>query len=269
MATKIHTVFTTGALLLLACHNQTQQLELPATNYKDIHSYADAAKARVSHLDLDLRVDFTRKVLEGSARYKLICPGRPEEVIFDTYGLDISSVECDGRALQYETGKKDAILGSPLKIRLDGSDHVTIHYRTTSEARALQWLEPGQTAQKTALFLFTQSQAILARTWLPCQDSPGIRFTYNAKIKVPEGFLALMSADNPDSLNSEGVYRFTMDKAIPSYLLALAAGVMSFSPVGARTGIYTEPVMLEKCRHEFAELEKMLQTAESLYGRYE
>jgi leukotriene-A4 hydrolase len=145
---------------------------------------------------------------------------------------------------------------------------VIIHYQTSPGAEAVQWLEPSQTAGKAQPFMFTQSQAILARSWVPCQDSPNIRFTYDAEVRTPKEFIALMSASNPHQKNSSGVYSFRMDQPIPSYLLALTVGDIGFKAVSARAGIYAEPAILEKAAWEFADLEKMVAGAEDLYGKY-
>src|SRR5690606_16459222 len=118
-------------------------------------------------------------------------------------------------------------------------------------------------------FLFTQSQAILARSWVPIQDSPGIRFTYEAKVTVPSNLLALMSAENPQEKNDDGVYHFKMDKPIPAYLLALAVGDLTFEAIDERTGVYAEPDMIEKAAYEFAETGNMLEASEDLYGPYQ
>ena len=142
-----------------------------------------------------------------------------------------------------------------------------VAYRTHPAAAALQWLQPDQTAG-AAPFLFTQSQAILARTWLPCQDSPGIRFTYEATVQVPPHLLALMSAENPRQLAPDGRYHFRMAQPIPAYLMALAVGDLRFEPLGTRVGIYAEPATLPAAVHEFVDLEAMVAAAEQLYGPY-
>lgn len=117
-------------------------------------------------------------------------------------------------------------------------------------------------------FLFTQSQAILARTWVPCQDRPGVRFTYGAKVKVPKGMLALMSASNPTQKSEDGIYEFSMPQPIPSYLLALGAGDLAFIELGERSGVYAEPEMVRNAAFEFSQTEDMISRAEYLYGPY-
>jgi len=146
---------------------------------------------------------------------------------------------------------------------------VNIKYITSPDAEALQWLTPQQTAGKKHPFLFTQSQAILARSWVPCQDSPGIRFTYEANVLVPADLLALMSASNPREKNDQGNYHFEMKQPISSYLLALAVGDLTFKTISDRSGVYAEGSVIEKAAWEFADLEKMIASAEELYGPYQ
>ena len=239
----------------------------------DPHSHAGASPVRVAHLALDLSVDFASRTLTGTATWQLANPAAGTEVVLDTRDLTIERVEnLDGAGQAVRTtfrlGPADAVLGQALHVALTPeTTALRIHYRTAPTAAALQWLAPGQTAG-TQPFLFTQSQAILARTWLPCQDSPGIRFTYEARVRVPAHLLALMSAENPQQRNSSGEYRFRMAQPIPAYLMALAVGDLAFAPLSPRTGIYAEPATLPLATHEFADLENMVAAAEQLYGPY-
>ena len=247
---------------------------LPATAPSaDPHSHAGASPVRVRHLALDLVVDFDRRELTGTATWQLANPGAGAEIVFDVRDLAITAVETVNGAgakapTAYTLGPADPVLGQALRVRLaPGSAAVRVAYRTAPAAAALQWLAPAQTAG-TQPFLFTQSQAILARTWLPCQDSPGIRFTYEATVCVPPHLLALMSAENPGRLAADGRYRFHMAQPIPAYLMALAVGDLAFAPLSDRTGIYAEPATLAGAVHEFADLERMVAAAEDLYGPY-
>ncbi|MFD2719990.1 M1 family metallopeptidase [Hymenobacter monticola] len=240
----------------------------------DPHSFASRSPVRAKHLALALAVDFDSHTLSGSATWQLAEPGAATEVVFDTRDLTIESVEAldaygAATAANFTLDSvADPVLGQALSVALTPAmTAVRIHYRTSPTAAALQWLAPEQTAG-TQPFLFTQSQAILARTWLPCQDSPGIRFTYEATVRVPAHLLALMSAENPQQLRASGEYRFRMTEPIPAYLMALAVGDLAFEPLSHRTGIYAEPATLPTATHEFADLEKMVAAAEELYGPY-
>ena len=239
----------------------------------DPHSYAGSSPVRTHHLALDLRVDFDSRTLAGSATWHLTPAEAATEVVFDTRDLAIENVEhlrVDGSVhpAEFSLDAPDPTLGQALRVALSAETAaVRIHYRTAPTAAALQWLLPSQTAGIQP-FLFTQSQAILARTWLPCQDSPGIRFTYEAQVRVPAHLLALMSAENPQQLNANGEYHFRMSQPIPAYLMALAVGDLAFAPLSNRTGIYAEPATLPVANHEFADLEHMVAAAEELYGPY-
>lgn len=247
--------------------NGTQQFQ---ANLMDPHSHARPADAAAKHLDLDVEVDFEKKQIRGSATYTIELKGEADKIIFDVRDIDILSVTNGSDSLAYTLGESVDYMGAPLEISTPpGTKKVAIRFATRPGAEALQWLEPSQTAGKEKPFLFTQSQAILARTWLPCQDSPGIRFTYSAKVKVPKDLLAVMSATNPQAKNAEGVYSFEMEHPIPAYLMALSVGDLAFQSLGERTGVYAEPSMLEASAYEFADVEKMLVAAEELYGPYQ
>jgi len=196
--------------------------------------------------------------------------------VLDTRGLIVEVVQlgeaADGLAATYHLTPADVVLGQALRIGVPaGTGAVRVSYRTLPEAAALQWLAPAQTAGAHP-FLFTQSQAILARTWLPCPDSPGLRFSYEAKVEVLGAergqLLALMSAENPQATAADGRYAFRQPQPVPAYLLALAVGRLDFAALGERTGIYAEPVTLPRATHEFGELNQMIQAAEQLYGTY-
>lgn len=243
----------------------------PMTTTRDIHSFAKPEESIVKNLSLDLTVDFNARTLSGKAVLEIENAADADTLYLDTDKLTIHKVSLDAEenSSRYAIGEETEHLGRPLIIQITPQTRlVNVYYTTSAEAGALQWLTPEQTAGKKYPFLFTQSQAILARSWVPIQDSPGIRFTYNARVTVPKELLALMSADNPRAKNAEGVYTFNMDKPIPAYLLALSVGDLVFEEVGPHTGIYAEPVTLPKAVYEFADLEKMLQAAEKIYGQY-
>lgn len=239
--------------------------------FKDSHSYAEPEVATVTHLDWKATVDFESHIISAIATLDVDAADDAERLTLDTRGLTIEKVTDEsGEALDHEMGKDDPHLGSALMISLKkgGAQKVIVQYQTAPDAQALQWLDPVQTAGKTHPFLFTQSQAILARTWIPIQDGPGIRFTYTAEVTVPKELMAVMSASNPTEKSADGVYRFKMEQPIPGYLMALAVGDLSFAEVGAHTGVYAEPAQLQAAVYEFGEMEDMLTNAEKLYGPY-
>ncbi len=240
----------------------------------DAHSYARPAEARVTHVALDLAADFAAKTMSGTATLDVQTAPGVKELVLDTRDLTISSVtDGTGAVLPYTVGARDPIHGAPLTVTHDGAKQVRIAYSSAPGAPALQWLSPDQTAGKRRPFLFSQGEAILNRSWIPTQDSPGIRQSWDATIAVPADLTAVMSAEmltpggepGPDGTRR---FRFRMDKPVAPYLIALAVGDLKFQSLGPRTGVWAEPVTLAKAASEFRDLEGMVTTAEGLYGPY-
>jgi len=234
------------------------------------HSFARPDEAAIQHLHLDLKVNFETQRLTGSAELTLRRRAGAEKLYLDTNGLDIFGVTSSaGNDLKWTLGERHAKLGQPLIIALPAAgEKVIISYASRPSAKAVQWLTPEQTTDKQQPFLFTQSQAILARTWVPCQDTPAVRMTYSARIQVPRQLLAVMSASNPQETNDTGIYEFEMKQPIPSYLLALAVGDLQFAKIGPRCGVYAERSVVEKAVWELHDTERMILAAEKLYGAY-
>jgi leukotriene-A4 hydrolase len=240
----------------------------------DRSSYARPAEARVTHVALDLAADFTAKRMRGSATLDVAAAPGAREIVLDSRGLDIRSVtDGRGRALPWTLGKADAERGAPLTVQLDGARRIRIEYASAPGAEALQWLAPEQTAGKRHPFLFSQGEAILNRSWIPTQDSPGIRQTWEARIVVPAPLTAVMSGERLTPRGEPAgpggrAFRFRMDKPVAPYLIALAAGDIAFKPLGRRTGVYAEPATLNRAAAELVDTEKMVEAAERLYGPY-
>lgn len=268
---KYALAFGASALLFACTETQTLETEEPM-KVVDNHTFAVPGEAIITHLDWDASVDFESKIITATATYAISTSEHAKEIILDINDLEIRGVKDGwGNELNFEIGKQEPFLGSPLTIELKkiGTKSIAISYVTSPNAEALQWLNPKQTADEVSPFLFTQSQAILARSWVPVQDSPGIRFTYNAHVSVPTGMLALMSATNPTEVSDNGQYDFVMDKAIPAYLLALTVGNIEYQKLSDRTGVYAEPSVIKAATYEFADMEQMVVAAEQLYGPYQ
>lgn len=275
-------ILTLAALLLASAapalaHAQTAKVApvLTTPEAKDVWTYARPAEARVTHVDLKLDVDFDSKTIGGVATLDVLAAKGAKEIVLDTLDLDIASVTDErGSALAYALGNSDPQLGAPLTIQLGNAKRVRITYRSKPGARALQWLTPAQTQSRTLPFLFSQGQAINNRSWIPTQDSPGIRQTWSATITVPDGFVLVMSAQMLDGATGELLphqrrkFRFRMDNPVPPYLIAIAVGDLKFRAVGPRTGVWAEAGMLDAAVSEFADIEKMIDAAQALYGPY-
>jgi leukotriene-A4 hydrolase len=241
---------------------------LPA-GHQDLHSRAQPDRVRVRHVALAMDLDFAAHTVRGTATLSLERNDPAAPLVLDTLALEVVGVfGADGQPRAFQLGKADKVLGAPLTITLaSGDDAVKVAYRTTAGSEALQWLAPAQTRDRKQPFVFTQGQSILTRSWIPLQDSPGVRVTYEATVRAPEGITVVMSAEQLGK-GPGGVWRFKMAEPIPPYLIALAAGDLAFAPISARAGVWAEPSLVKAARDELVDTEAMIQAAEALFGPY-
>ena len=236
----------------------------------DPHSYADLTQGKIAHIDLRIKADFDARILEIEAGYQLEKP-LIGSLFLDSASIELQKAIANGQELAWEFDEKDDLLGECLHLRgLDNASSFTLTFATSPEARALQWLPAVQTAGGGHPFLFSQCQAIHARSIFPCQDTPSVRFTYSVEVEVPKPLTAVVAAEQVGALErgASRVYRFRMPQPIPSYLFAIGIGNLAFRELGPRTGIYAEPEIIEAAAWEFAENEAKIVEAEKLLGPY-
>ncbi|MCL4671828.1 MAG: leukotriene A4 hydrolase C-terminal domain-containing protein [Sphingomonadaceae bacterium] len=246
---------------------------LTSADALDTSTYARPQEARVTHVALDLELDFAGKAVRGTAMLDVLAQPGARQIVLDSDGLQIESItDTAGNPLVWSMGEAAGEKGAPLSITLGDARQVVIRYAANPQASALQWLAPEQTAGKVHPFLFSQGQAILNRSWIPTQDSPGIRQTWKARVVAPKPLDVVMSGilqGKPEELaGGKRAFRFAMDKPVAPYLIAIAAGDIDFRAIGPRTGVWAEPAMLDKAHAEVVETEAMVEAAESLYGPY-
>jgi hypothetical protein len=240
----------------------------------DIHTYAQPNIARVTHVALDLTADFETRSLGGTATLDIAAQPGATEIVLDARNLDIQSItDGNGRPLRFTEGADDPILGHALTVQIGTARKIIISYFTRPDAAALQWLTPAQTAGGQQPYMFSQGQAILTRTWVPTQDSPGIRQTWDATITVPSDLAVVMSAESltphgEGGPNNQKRWRFAMTNPVPPYLIAIGVGDVAFQAIDERTGVWTEPSRLSAAHDEMVPTAAMVDAAEALYGPY-
>ena len=245
----------------------------------DPHSFARPLEARVSNVALDLTVDFAGRTVGGTATLDIVRKKNAREIILDRKGYEVQAVtDGTGRPLPFSFGVGTAELGTPFRIALrPDTRRIVVSYRSRPDASALQWLSPAQTAGKRQPFLFSQGQSIENRSWIPTQDSPGIRQTWSARIRVPAPLTAVMSAPREGVAGSSiqaalptglRTFYYRMDHPVAPYLIAIAIGDIRFQQLGPRTGVWAEPATLPAAARELADTEKMVDAAEQLFGPY-
>jgi len=246
------------------------------TNLKDPSSHSNPDEARITHLAWQALVDFEKNEFFCTAIYDVnIVKSDVKSLRLDTKELDVRSVSVDGKPVVFSLSVPESNrphLGSCLDIELGaifGKEEISveIQYNTSPTASAAQWLPPAQTAGKEHPYVFTQCQAIHARSLLPCQDCPSVKMTYDAKVTVQNWATVVMSALSKGTTvldNGCLEYQFNQPVPIPSYLFALAAGKLESRDISPRCRVWSEPSMVEAVAFEFSQVEDFLKAAESI-----
>lgn len=255
---------------------------LSYTNMSDPSSHANNNEVRVKHFHLSLTADFEKSILSGHVDIDAeVVADSADHIIFDVKDLNLKSIQnaADSSDLEFKVGETHEALGAPLTVTLPADSRskgsiskIRITYETTPNSSAIQWLPPSQTAGKEHPYLFTQCQAIHARSMLPCQDSPSGKCTYSADVTVPAPLVALMSAlQDGESAAADGksiTYKFNQPVPMCSYLVALAIGKLEKRDIGPRTSVWSEKEHVEAGAFEFADTEKFIVAAEEIAGPY-
>jgi hypothetical protein len=246
---------------------------LTSAEARDEFTFARPEVARVTHVALDLALDFARETVGGTATLDIAAAPGAEEIVLDSNGLQIARVTTpDGTPLPFTVGERVEGKGEPVTVEIGPARSIMVHYTAAPEADALQWLDPEQTAGGTHPFMFSQGQAILNRSWIPTQDSPGIRQTWEARITAPEPLEVVMSGlrlSAPRDLgDGRRLFEYAMDRSVPPYLIAIAAGNLAFREIGPSTGVWTEPATIDAAAAELTDTPAMIEAAEALYGDY-
>lgn len=251
----------------------------PATSpERDPSTLSNYYAFEVNLTDIEYRVDWDTKKLIGKVLYDLTVkdPSSTSKIVLDTSFLDVFKATIDGVDTSFTLAEKRLEpLGTKLEIPLATTKKAIklgFDFSTTEKVTAVQWLEPEQTAGKTAPYLFSQCEAIHARSMYPCFDTPSIKSPFN--ITVYSRYPAVSSGNvvsKPTTAGSEAEpYVFKQALPIPSYLFALASGDIDNAPIGPRSLIYTEPSFLPACKYEFeADTEKFIEVAENIVFPYE
>uniref|UniRef100_A0A914WEU3 Peptidase M1 leukotriene A4 hydrolase/aminopeptidase C-terminal domain-containing protein n=1 Tax=Plectus sambesii TaxID=2011161 RepID=A0A914WEU3_9BILA len=247
----------------------------------DPASSANFDEITIQNLALKWLVDFDVKKIGGSAELTVVAKVNDvSQLILDSSNLSITKVTVDGSEAKFAV-EPHAVqaLGSKLTIALPVTNKlatrkVLIEYSTSENATALQWMAKEQTADRAQPYLFSQCQAIHARSIVPCMDTPSVKHPYQAEVSVPEKVVALMSAvavgEATPSADRNGyhVYKFEQKVPIASYLIAIVVGRLTKRDLSKRCAVWAEPSVIEKAAYEFIKTEDMLQAGEQLLGPY-
>ncbi|KAK8255833.1 putative leukotriene A-4 hydrolase like protein [Phyllosticta capitalensis] len=237
-----------------------------------------------THTIANLEIDFTKKQLFGNVvlHLKSLTNGESQEIVLDSSFVDVQDVKVDGQKAKWDLAARSEPFGSPLSIKLNKGVEknkqveVDIALSTTDKCTALQWMTPEQTSNKKHPYMFSQCQAIHARSIFPCQDTPDVKSTVDFNIRSPLPVLASgLPTGSSDFQHADKespatlLYSFKQQIPIPSYLFAVAAGDLASASIGPRSTVWTGPEELGGCKWELEnDMEKFLVAAEKIVYEY-
>ncbi|CAM9156911.1 unnamed protein product [Choristocarpus tenellus] len=265
-------------------------MSVMATITRDPCSQSNPSEVAVTHASLDLEVDFATKTIKGSVEYDVeIQEDGAERFVMDTSKLTVAYIKVGAKPARFLQHPPHNVFGNALEVFLPKEESnsayakgdklkVKVGFSTSPQSTAVQWLPPEQTHGGMRPYLFTQCQAIHARSLLPCQDSPAVKITYDAKVTVPSWATCLMSALAVEATSGPGegkgedgtrTFCWTQPMPIPSYLIAIAVGALESRDISHRCRIWAEDGVVDKAAYDFSQTEEFLATAETLVGPYE
>ncbi|KAM7197350.1 leukotriene A-4 hydrolase [Naviculisporaceae sp. PSN 640] len=234
---------------------------------------------RTKHTTANLTIDFPKQRLRGSVILELESQTdkTSKEIVLDSSYVAVESIKVNSGPSKWEIKDRHPVYGSPVHIAVpDGAAKgevvkLEIALATTGDCTALQWLTPEQTSSKKAPFMFSQCQAIHARSLFPCQDTPDVKSTYDFNITSPYPVVAsgVQVPSEDGSSAGDNLYKFRQEVPIPSYLFALASGEIATAPIGKKSVVATGPGELEEAKWELEEdMDKFMEHAEKIVFPY-
>ncbi|RYP47007.1 hypothetical protein DL768_006867 [Monosporascus sp. mg162] len=246
---------------------------------RDPNTLANYGDWRTRHTTVNFKVNFDKQRLEGSVLLELesLTDKESKEIILDTNSLSVLSVKLNSSDSDWMVKDRVTPYGSPLHVPVPNGASLgevvklDIGLETTKDCAGLQWMTPPQTGNKKHPYVYSQCQAILARSILPCQDTPDVKSTYTFNITSPLPVVA-SGVPVPSDTAGEGdkLFRFEQKVPIPSYLFALASGDLATAPIGKKSVVVTGPEALKDAQWEFeADMDRFLDIAQKLVFDYQ
>jgi len=233
-----------------------------------LHPFQDTDRSSVANTDdihtanitLDLSINFEERRIYGTIVHDFVSVSSGiKEVQLDVQDLVIQAVRdfdtmenLEFKLMEWPwiTDESNQVLAIWLKRRLQYGEHVKVEIKfyTKPEGKGLNWLNENQTSTKQPFF-YTDCQSYYCRSLAPLQDSPSIKAPFYAKIHARKPLNVLSSGPlvkTTEESENMMLYEFYQPIPVPSYLIAVLAGVLEKRQIDHRTFVYAEPSMIER-----------------------
>jgi len=240
---------------------------------EDLAHYSAARRADFLHMTLELEMseeDMMQRRMSGTVTHTFEPRGAALEVLrLDAVGLDIQSVEeaPEGRSLDYthEDGVVSVRLAAPLKP--GRSMQVRVRFTAQDPAKGLHHMLPSASRPERPLMVYSMSEPLEARYWMPCHDWPNERWTADMFLTVPEGYQAVANgvlAGRRELARDDGrmiQWHWENRQPLDPHLMGFAVGrlvELRDQWRGLPVHVFTQPGREEEARHTFRRVPRLL-----------
>jgi aminopeptidase N len=207
---------------------EKSQAFLAPLDSSDLRKYAPDREIDILNLALDVTPDFKQRTIIGKATLAFQPIAKPlTELRLDAVDLNVQSVTGTEPLAGYQVTNQKLVMTFAQPIAPGKQASVTISY-SAEPTRGLYFRTPEMGYKEGDTHLFTQGEAIEARHWYPCFDSPNEKFTSEITCRVPEGMTVLSNgkliSEEKDPVTGLMAVHWKQDKPHANYLISLLAG---------------------------------------------
>ncbi|MEY4174478.1 MAG: hypothetical protein RI900_1643, partial [Actinomycetota bacterium] len=175
----------------------------------------------VRRYDVRLTYDPVGEELEGTVRATLALTEQRSTITLDAVGLQVEGVEVDGERADFEVDDPELRIELPRVPEVGQEVAIDVRYSArTSSADSAVGLDVGWFETPEGSYVLNEPDG--ARYWMPCNDHPSDKATWEFHIEVPEGLTVV--ANGVLQSSDGGGWTWVEDEPMATYLVQVLVG---------------------------------------------